>query len=411
MGIGLLLGVWIARYLGPEQFGLLNFATAFIGLFGVIAGLGLQGIVVRDIVLDHDTARLTLGTAAVLQLVAGMVAYLVILCTIAYLRSDENLARIIVAILGATILFKASELASYWFESQVQSKYTVWVQNSVFLVFATIKVALILSYSSLVAFVLVMLAEAIVTAGILMVVVGYRGLALSSLNVSTKRAKKLLKDSWPLILSSLSVVVYMKIDQIMLGQMIDDTTVGIYSAAVKVAEVWYFVPVSIAASLFPTILNAKKHNEELFLKRFQNLCDALIIFSLTISLPAAYFAEDIVAFMYGEKYNSSSTVLKIYIFGLIFICMAVVGNKWYLANNRLDLAMKRDATGAVINICLNLLLIPNYAAVGAAMATIISFLIAHFVLDYFSLNTRDLFYIKLRAFNLVAAFYRLKGLR
>lgn len=178
MGVGLLVGVWIARYLGPEQFGLLNFALAFTGLFAAISGMGLQGIVVRDIVRDPQGAPLTLGTAAVLMLIGGFVSYLLILAAIAYLRPDDPLARSIVAILGAIQLFKASEIAVYWFESQVQSKYTVWVQNGVFLVFAAVKVGLILSQASLTAFVWATLAEAAVVAVILLVVLAWRGPSL-----------------------------------------------------------------------------------------------------------------------------------------------------------------------------------------------------------------------------------------
>lgn len=258
MGVGLFVGVWIARYLGPEQFGLLNFALAFAGLFGAVATLGLRGIVVRDIVRDPDSARLTLGTAALLQLLGGLFSFLLILGAIAYLRPDDPFARSIVAILGAMMLFKVGEVAEYWFESQVQSKYTVWVKNSVFLVFAGIKVVLILQQAPLAAFVWAMLAEAAIAAVILLIVMGLRGPSLARLQASFQRGKSLLQDSWPLILSAVAVTVYMKIDQIMLGQMVNDEAVGIYSAAVKISEVWYFIPVAIVASVFPSLLETKK---------------------------------------------------------------------------------------------------------------------------------------------------------
>lgn len=144
MGVGLLVGVWVARYLGPEQFGLFNFAAAFVGMFGSVAGLGLQGIVVRDLVREPSSKEEILGSAAALQLVSGFVAYGLILATIFLLRPDDALAKTIVAILGSMMLFKASEVAVCWFESQVLSKFTVWVQNGTFLVFASIKVLLIL---------------------------------------------------------------------------------------------------------------------------------------------------------------------------------------------------------------------------------------------------------------------------
>lgn len=228
MGVGLLVGVWIARYLGPEQFGLLSFATAFISLFGAIAALGLQRIVVRDIVRNPDCARETLGTAALMQLIGGLLSYLLILVAIAYLRPDDAIVRTIVAILGSMMLLRTSDISVFWFESQVQSKYTVWVQNSVFLVFAAIKVMLILQQAPLIAFVWASLVEAVVAAIILLGAMSQRGPSLAKLRVSAKRAKSLLKDSWPLIFSSIAVSIYAKIDQIMLGEMIGDKAVGIY---------------------------------------------------------------------------------------------------------------------------------------------------------------------------------------
>jgi O-antigen/teichoic acid export membrane protein len=184
MGVGLLVGVWIARYLGPEQFGLLSFATAFVGLFGAIAGLGLQGIVVRDIVRDPTSKEETLGTAAVLQLIGGMAAYGLILGTIFWLRPEDMLAKTLVAILGSMMLFKASEVAVFWFESQVQSKYTVWVQNSAFLLFAAIKVGLILNQAPLIAFAWATMAEALLVALLMFVILGFRGPRLRQLRMT-----------------------------------------------------------------------------------------------------------------------------------------------------------------------------------------------------------------------------------
>ena len=188
VGMGFFVGVWIVRYLGPEQFGLLSFAAAFVGLFGAFASLGLQSIVVRDIVRNLDCAPETLGVTAILQLIGGIAAYLIVLVAIAYLRPDDSIARSIVAILGSTMLLKVSEISVYWFESKVLSKYTVWVQNGVFLVFATVKVILILQQASLIAFVWTMLAEEVVVEIILHGVMNKYGVLLTKLRVSTKRA-------------------------------------------------------------------------------------------------------------------------------------------------------------------------------------------------------------------------------
>ena len=220
MGVGLLIGVWIARYLGPEQFGLLNFTAALIGLFGALAGMGLQGLVVRDIVQDPACREDTLGTAAVLQLLGGAVAYSLLLATVFYLRPQDLLSQLVAGILGAVVFLKAFEVAGYWFESQVQSKYTVWVQNAAFLIFAGIKAVLILTGASLISFAWAMLAEAFVVALAMTLALHRLGLPLPSLRISYRRCGTLLNASWPLMLSSIAVMIYMKIDQIMIGQML-----------------------------------------------------------------------------------------------------------------------------------------------------------------------------------------------
>ena len=406
MGVGLFVGVWIVRYLGPEQFGMLSFATAFVGLFGAIAAVGLHGIVVRDIVRNPEGAGETLGTAAILQLVGGLVSYLLILAVIAYLRPDDTLARSIIAILGAMMLLKACEIAVYWFESQVQSKYTVWVQNSVFLVFAVFKVVLILQEASLKAFVWVMLGEAVVVAIILLFVLGKRGPALSRLRASAGRAKTLLKDSWPLILSAIAVTIYMKIDQIMLGQMIGDEAVGIYSAATRISEVLYFIPMAIVASVFPAILEAKKCSEERYYARLQRLYDLMVVMSVAVALPMTFLSTPIVSVLFGEAYQAAGAVLAMHIWASVFVFLGVASGKWFLAENRQVLSLQRTVLGAVANVVLNLWLIPLHGAVGAALATVISYAIAAFISDVTQKETHKMFFMKLSALNPLAIYQR-----
>ena len=399
MGVGLFIGVWIARYLGPEQFGLLNFANAFVVFLGAFAALGLQGIVVRDIVREPDSAGTTLGTAAFMQLVGGFVVYLLILITIAYMRPNDALARSIVAIMGSVMLLRASDIAVYWFESQVQSKYIVWVQNSVFIVFAAIKVVLILQQVLLIAFVWATLAEAIAAALILLSVMSKRGQPLSKLRVSTDRMKSLFKDSWPLILSAIAITIYMRMDQIMLGQMISDEAVGIYSAATRISEVWYFIPMAIVASVFPATLEAKKLSKELYYARLQQLYDLMVVVSAVVALPMTFLSRSIVTLLFGEDYSGAGAILAIHIWAAVFVFLGVASGNWFLTENRQLLSMQRAVSGAVANIGLNLLLIPIYGAVGAALATVISQAIAAWLFDFFQAETRPMFFMKLTSMN------------
>lgn len=399
MGVGLIVGVWVARYLGPEQFGLFNFATAFVGMFGAIAGLGLQGVVVRDLVREPSSREEILGSAAVLQLIGGLVAYALVLATIFWLRPDDALAKTIVAILGSMMLFKASEVAVCWFESQVLSKFTVWVQNGTFLVFASVKVVLILKGAPLVAFAWVSMAEGLVVAMVMVIVLGLRGPRARQLRATVARAKSLLADSWPLLLSGVAVMIYMRIDQIMLGQMVGDEAVGIYSAAVRISEVWYFVPMAIASSVFPAILGAKKRDETLYYKRLQRLFDLMTWVSLVVAITVTFLSEYVVVLLFGDAYKAAGVVLTIHIWSGIFVFLGVASGKWFLAENLQVLSLQRTVLGALTNVVLNILLIPKYGVLGAAWGTVAAQFAANILFDGMHAKTRNIFVMKIRTIN------------
>ncbi len=404
--MGFFVGVWIARYLGPEQFGLLSFANTFAGLLGVLATLGLQSIVVRDIVHNPDCAPETLGTAGILQLIGGLAAYLLTLVAIVYLRPDDAIARTIVAILGSKMLLKASEISVYWFESKVLSKYTVWVQNGVILVFTSVKVILILQQASLIFFAWIMLAEAVVVAITLLCIMRKYGLLLTKLRVSTKRAKSLLKDSWPILLSGISIMIYMKIDQIMLGHMIGDKAVGIYSTALRISELWYFIPVVLVASVFPAILESKKRSEKEYYKRLQILYDVMVVTSVGIALPMTFLSTSIVTLLFGEAYHEAGTVLSIHIWAAVFVFLGTASSTWFTAENRQALSLQQTVIGAFVNVALNLWLIPVYDVAGAALASVLSYAIAGLFADLIYKETRKIFFMKVRALNPLAIYKR-----
>jgi len=408
MIVGLSVGLWIVRYLGPEKFGLFSFAMSLTSLFGVIAALGLESVVVRNIVRDPKNATEILGTTAILQLISGLIAYFLILVTITYIRPNEYLTLSIVAILGSTILLKSCEIAALWFESKIQSKYTVWVKSSVHLLFAVIKVALILQEASLVSFALVVLVEAIMVALILLIVMNKYGQSLAKLRVKAECAKILMKDSWPLILSSVAITIYMKIDQIMLAQMIGDEVVGIYSAATRLSEAWYFVPVVIGASVFPAILEAKKSSEEQYYKRLQRLYDIMAVISVAVALPVTFLSTHIVVLFFGKAYSAAGPILAIHIWAGLFVFMGVASSKWFLAENYQMLSLQRTVMGAVLNIALNFWLIPVYGAVGAALATLLSYAVVTFFSDLLQQETRKMFLMKVSALNPLDIYKRYK---
>lgn len=389
MGVGLLIGVWMARHLGPEQFGLLNFVIALVGLFGAIASLGLQGVVVRDIVRSPDTSNITLGTAAILHLAGGLVAFLFALGTIAYLRPYDVLSRTLVAILGVSLLFKISEIAVYWFESIVRSKYIVLVKNSVFLVFAGINAYLILNKAPLVAFVGAMLVEAALVAVILIIIMNRYGKRLASFKVSIERAKTLIKDSWPLLLSSVVLMIQARVDQIMLGEMVGDSEVGYYSAALRIVEAAAVTSTILYSSFMPIMVKTKINSEKLFNERLAAFYKLNTLTAILITTPLVVFSPLIIQLLYGESYMPAAAVMMAMAARLFFTHMGMARNIYIINDNLLLFSAATMTAGTVINIILNLMLIPLYQGVGAAIATLISFAVTVFVVDLIYVKTRN----------------------
>jgi PST family polysaccharide transporter len=281
------------------------------------------------------------------------------------------------------------------------------VQNAAFLIFAGIKAVLILTGASLISFAWAMLAEAFVVALAMTLALHRFGPPLSSLRVGYRRCCALLKASWPLMLSSISVMIYMKIDQIMIGQMLGNDAVGIYSAAARFSEIWYFIATAVAASVLPAILEAKKNNEAQYRQRLQALFDLMTWIAIIVALPVTFFATPLVTMLFGADYSEAGGVLAIHVWATVFVFLGVAGGNWFLAENQQLISLQRTALGAAVNVLLNIVLIPMLGVVGAAWATLISYAVAAMLSDAMQHATRDMFMMKLKSFSLLSSFERL----
>lgn len=397
MGVGLVVGVWVARYLGPEQFGLLSYAIAFVALFTSVANLGLNSIVVRDLVQDPPSAETTMGTAFMLSLLGGTIAFGLSVLAISYARPDDELTKFIVVLLSLLMVFKATDVVRYWFESQVQSKYVVWMENGIFLAISVVKISLILTNASFMAFVWAIFAETLIVSAGLLFVYTWRGNRISVWRCRIIRAKVLLKDTWPLILSGLAIMVYMRIDQIMLGQMLGNEAVGIYSAAVRISEVWYFVPIAIVASVFPSIIEAKKEGEATYYQQLQKLNDIMLLLALVVAIPMTFLSDWVVTLLFGNAYQQSGTVLAIHIWAGLFVFLGLASGKWFVIEGLQKYNFYRTLVGAGVNVFLNWLMIPKFGVNGAAWATVASQACANVFFNIFNEKTRIIFIMQCKS--------------
>jgi PST family polysaccharide transporter len=394
MGVGFFVGVWVIRYLGPERYGALNFALAFVALFSVLATLGLEGIVVRDIVHDPSCRDETLASAFVLKLIGGGVTLILAVGIITVIRPKDGIYWWLVGIAAAATIFQALDVIDYWYQAEVHSKYTVYARNAAFLIIALLKIMLIIISAPLVAFAWAGLSEIALASLGLLLICRSQGQSLKPSMATISRAKHLLRQSWPLIVSTLFVVILMRTDQVMLGQMRGDKDVGIFSAALALSEIWYFVPMAITSSVFPAMVHAWKTDEKLFYQRLRQLYLLMVWLSLAVAIPLTLFSGEIVAVLYGGKYQSTATVLSIHCWAGVFLFLGVVSNMWYLLENLNHYTLYRCIVGATVNVGLNLVLIPEYGAKGAAISTLVAQSAASYLFDLINKRTRILFALK-----------------
>jgi O-antigen/teichoic acid export membrane protein len=364
------LVIYMARYLGPEKFGLLSYVVAFVGFFSSLSSLGLNGIVVRELINDSEKAPEILGSAFFLQILGSLCAILISAVTINYFKNDATICKLLVIVFSVSMFFKTSDIVKYWYEAKVETKYVVFTEGLFFVIFCVLKIYLVAIHSSLLALVLAMLIESIFVFFGLFFVYFLKERNLKSWHFNFKRARLLLSESWPLILSGISISIYMRIDQLMVTHVLGDRAGGIYSAAVKVSEVWYFIPIAIVSSIFPLILLSRKKNIELYYIRLQKLFDVLTIFSLIVSVLGVFLSSFLIELLFGVEYKEAAFILMAHIWTGIFVSLSLVTGNWLLLEGRSRDILYRSLLGAIINILGNLLLIPTMGAIGAAMSTI-----------------------------------------
>lgn len=390
--VGTIVGIWMARYLGPDQFGTYNYALAFVALFGSLVALGLDNIVIREIVKNGDEKDAILGSAFFLKLISGMATFLVIVLLINNIESADFLTKIIVIIIAAGFIFNSFDVIAFWFQSEIRSKYVVYAKNSAYLFTNALKILLLLGHASLVSFAWVGLLEIAMGSFGLIIVYKFSREEIFKWKVNFIIIKKLLANSWPLIFSGLTVTIYMKIDQVMIGNMMVSREVGIYSVAVRLSEIWYFIPMAIAGSVFPAIVALRKINAKLYLERLQIFYDLMAWLAVLIAIPVAFFSKDIIYLAFGSQYIEAAPVLSVYVWAGIAVFLGIASEQFLLAENLVKISFIRTALGGLSNVLLNLYLIPRYGIIGSAWATLISYSVSTLAIVF---DKRAIFNLKM----------------
>jgi O-antigen/teichoic acid export membrane protein len=394
--VALSIGVWVTRYLGPEQFGILSYAQSFVAIFAAFSTLGLTDIVMRELVKSQENKNVILGTSFGLQTL-GSLFIMICLSVAIYLNDNDELTNKIIIILGLVTFINSFGVINAYFNSTVKSKY-IALPSLIGLVISTLlKVFLILSEASLIFFVYLLAFDIVFLSIGQIWFYSQNNHSIFKWHFSWNMAKKLLLDSWPLILSSIVISVYMKIDQVMIQELMGNAAVGQYSAAVRLSEAWYFIPTIICSSLFPAIINAKLKNNELYMSRLQRLYDLMVVLGFSIVIPVTLLSEWGINLLYGQAFAQAAPVLNIHIWAGVFVFLGVANQKWFISENLQAYNIFCLGFGMVSNIILNLILIPKSGILGAAYATLASQFIASVLAPLFFKKTRISFVMMIRS--------------
>lgn len=387
------VSIYVVRYLGPERNGLLAFAISIQGIVLSISALGLTDLLIRELVNKKAVKGTILATALTMRVSFSLLFTGVLFAKYFF---DTNLETLLVLLVSSSSVFYSFEVIEYYFQSTVKSKFTALSRTVSIFISAAIKLFLVLSESSLIYFGIVFIIEAFVMALLNISFYKYLASTFRDWKISRSTAVLLLKDSWPLLLSGVSITIFMKIDKVILKYLLDDNAVGIYDAAVRLAEAWYFLPMIISSSLFPAIINARSKSRNLYFSRLQKLYDLLAILAVAIALPATFLSDYIVTVLYGNEFFESGTILSIYVWAGVPVFLGVASSNYLINENFTRISFFRSFLGMITNVILNFIFIPLWGNTGAALATLISYSVVIAFL-FFLPTTRQQFYNMLKA--------------
>ncbi len=370
-----LVGVYVVRYLGAEDFGKLSYSMSFVALFTAIAKLGLDNIVIRNVVQENQKTNQILGTAFVLKLISTLIAISLVVTAI-WTASDDAQIRWMSVIISFSLLFDSFDTIYFWFQSQVMSRPIAIVRSVQLLISSSAKLLFVTLNLSLMAFAWIILAASVIRAIGMVGAYFKHKQSILKWKFCNQTAKRLLKDSLPLLLSGVMITIYMKVDQVMLGSMADIREVGNYAAAAKFSSVLYFVPTIICSSVFPAIIRSKKRSEQEYYAKFQQLYDLMAGISLAIAVPMTFSSGYLMNALLGEGYEKAGAILSLHIWAAPFVFLGVARSKWLVAENLTHFSFVATSLGAITNILFNFFLIPSFGGIGAALATVVSYGIA-----------------------------------
>lgn len=393
---GVFVGIYIARYLGPEEFGVLSYVLAISTFIIAISRLGMDAILVRELVSHPEKKQTLMGTAFWMMFITA-IACGSIVTAVVWSIGELPAVKLYASIISISAIFASVLVVDYCFQSEVRANVSAICKSITLLLMSFVKLYLIYIQADLVWFVYAFLMDHAVLAVIFLLAAGQQGRAGFIKCFCWEDAKSMLVSAWPLVLGAVSIQIYMRIDQVMIRNMLGLNDVGLYSAAARIYEAWAIVIGILTVSLLPAIVKLKQGDEKNYHKRMTQLFSLVIWVSVGAALFVSIVSEHLMVFAFGGEYRASAPVVDIIMWTAVFAAMGSVSARYFNVERMERKFAVRTALAAVLNVGLNFMLIPLYGIKGAALSTLICTFFANYLMDWFDKDLITLLNIKHRA--------------
>jgi PST family polysaccharide transporter len=370
---GIIIMALIARHLGPEEFGIWNYALALTTIIGSVAILGMDKLAVKELLNNEQQQGSIVATVILMRIVAGVVCMAVSISIVLFTQKHRQLYLYCTIFSALIIILQSFDVLDYFYQAKNNVKRVIIPKVAVFIAFCLVKLGIIFLDGALIAFLWASVIELVVTYFIIIVVYVSHNATTFTWRIDTALAQTLLMQSWPLMLSNLVVVLFMKIDLVLLDALANPAELGKYVGAARISELWYAIPTVISVAMLPGLIQKKKSSRQAYLLTLEKWLRLSFWLSVVISLLVTLTAHFIIPFLYGPGYRAAAWMLMIHIWASIPVFMSIVLVQYLFVEGEYKIYLYGNISGLIVNAGINFFLIPRYGGIGAAIATVAAY--------------------------------------
>lgn len=386
MVVSFVVGLMTARYLGPTNFGIINYVASFVAFATPICNLGLESIIVNKIINNPHKEREIIGTAIYMQFLASLISSIIIVLIITISNAADPIKMIVAGLQSLSLLFKSTESIEFWYQSRLKSKIPSIIKMVAYSIMTAYRIFLLVTSRSVEWFAFAITLDAIIIT--ILYLFCYPRHSKNKFRINLTLGKDMLRESYHFILSGLMVVIYSQMDKVMIQAILGDRFVGLYSAAFTIATLWFLVPTAIIISARPIIMKLKTQNEDLYIKRLKQVYASIFWIGLVFCALFTVLSNDVMMLLYGTDYSDASSTLAIILWFGIFAQLGNARGIWIVCENKNKFVKRYLFIGLIINLALNSILIPTIGINGAALATVATQVTTSLIAPLFYRETR-----------------------